>query len=129
MKTVEDVRLEELRKFLIGPTQLRTPDELTDIARDLTWVIEAEQLRRVNERVHFTPEPPKPRLLFGNTEAVLKYVEEKGLTDVQWRHIEKTDDLTHVLPRQFLGVKLEGTDLELWRTWGALCDLYQEDAS
>lgn len=124
MVTVEDTRLEELRKFLIGPTQMRTPEELTLIARDLIRVIESEQLRRVGERVAFTPKP-KPYALFGSTEAVLKYVEENKIPDDRWLHIDGQESIRNLLPRQVQGVQLEGTPPELWKAWEDLCKTYE----
>lgn len=124
MKIVEDTRLEELRKFLIGPTQMRTPEELTLIARDLIWVIEAEQLRRVGERVVFKPDT-RPWILFGTTENVLAYVDLHKLPDDRWNHIENKDQLSHVLPNQVRAYQCGGTDPELWAAWEDLEKLYK----
>lgn len=124
MKLVEDTRLEELRKFLIGPTQMRTPEELTLIARDLIWVVEAEQLRRVGERVVFKPDT-RPWVIFGSDENVLAFVDHFKLSSENWKHITKKDELTNILPNSVRYNRCEGTDPELWQAWLDLVKLYE----
>src|SRR5580692_3255481 len=125
MAILTDKSLEELRKFLIEPGH-HSPEELGLITRDLIWAVEDLQLRRVNERTRIVIDPPKPYLLFGTTEDVLATVERQKIPDANWRHVEKTEDLTHVMPRTVQGLQCTpGHAPELWKAWEELVKTYE----
>ena len=127
MHQIEDGRLEECRKFLVLPGPPKTREELLEIVRDLTWAVEELQFRRLNEKLaskQMSPaEPPRPLLIFGNDEAILKYVDEKKVPGDLWKQAT-ADVLVNILPRTVHAIKLEGTDEELWKQWEELCRTY-----
>lgn len=123
MHTIEDQRLEECRKFLVHPGPPKSREELLEIVRDLTWAVEELQFRRLAEKVLITPDPPKPFLLFGSDEAVLKYVDSIKIPSDRWKQATE-EELRNILPRTVNAIKLEGTDEGLWKQWEELCRTY-----
>lgn len=127
MHQIDDERLEDCRKFLVRPGPPKSHDELLGIVRDLTWAVEELQFRRLQERIS-AKQPsqtdlPRPFLLFGSDEAILKYVDEKKIPSDLWKQAT-ADVLLNVLPRSVCAIKLEGTDEELWKQWEELCRTY-----
>lgn len=127
MHQIEDQRLEECRKFLSLPDRPREPEELMEIVRDLLWAVEELQFRRLNDKLTTTrtyqTDPPRPFLVFGSDEAILKYVEEKQIPDDLWRQAS-AEDLGKLIPDTVHAIKLEGADEKLWRDWENLCRTY-----
>lgn len=134
MKQIEDARLEECREFFArpGPTPPRSPAEVGAFVRDTLWALEELQFRRLNEKLAetkvFSIEVPKPYLLFGNDEAILKFVDDKKLPDDLWKQAT-SEDVETANPRSVHAVKLEGVDEELWATWEVVENLYKTGAT
>lgn len=130
MHQISDKRLEECRKFLRHPAPKKTPEELIGLVEDLAWAIEELQLRRLEEKESFTFEPvdgSRSMLIFGSDEEILKYVEEKKITNDSW--VQATpESLRSVLPSSVCAIKLAGTNPELWKEWEQLCHTYDAEA-
>jgi hypothetical protein len=129
MKQIDDQRLEECREFFARPgPQGRTPAQVGEFVRDTLWALEELQFRRLQERVKVVPDPPKPYLLFGSDEAVLKFVEEKGLPDELWKQAAE-EDVRGANPRSIHAVKLDGANESLWALWEETENLYKRGAA
>jgi hypothetical protein len=123
-KKVSDARLEELRKFLTspGPEGGRTPAEVYELIRDMTWAVEELQIRRVSERAKVDLE--RPYLLFGSEEGVLAYVEKSFKRGENWKHVSKLDELTHVLPQMVIGLRVDDANPDIWEAWREILAAY-----
>lgn len=127
MHQITNETLEECRQFLTRPTQIRTHEELLEIVQNLTWAVEELQLRRLAERTPVTPpvENTRPFLLFGNDEAVLKFVDQCHLPDERWKQVTSEEDFRGLHPPEIRARKLDGADEKLWQKWEELEKMYQ----
>lgn len=122
MHQISDETLEACREFLTRPGPTKSPQELMEIVRNLTWAVEELQFRRLAEKTPIKLEEDKrPYLLFGSDDAILEFDQEHG---GEWKQATK-EGLNNLHPPEWRARKLDGADEELWKNWEELCHIYE----